>query len=138
MSQRDDSRNWYGMDKHIHAPGSQYWEDKRTGMDKHRQKPEETEKPEEIDWSFQCYTVQTHFDYDPSKDEKMVELSDKENENPNRIGYKEIWVPFLGNENELLNKAKKDIQFLGKYKNWLFNQNVDEFKKEEELKHEAF
>ena len=97
----------------------------------------EIETPETIDWSFQCYTIQTHFDYDPSKDEKMVELSDKENENPNRIGYKEIWVPFLGNENELLNKAKKDIQFLGKYKNWLFNQNVDGFKKEEELKHEA-
>ena len=95
------------------------------------------EKDEKIDVSFQCYTIQTHFDYDPSKDEKLVEISDKENENPNIIGYKETWIPFLGNEKELLNKAKKDIQFLGKYKTWLLNQNLDEFKKEEEQKHEA-
>ena len=97
----------------------------------------EIETPETIDWSFQCYTVQTHFDYDPSKDEKMVELSDKENENPNTIGYKETWIPFLGNEKELLNKSKKEIYFLEKYKNWLLKQNVVEFTKEMEMKHEA-
>jgi len=64
--------------------------------DRTRHNPEEIEKPEEIDWSFQCYTAELHFDkiktleditvypkcngfpYVPSKDEKIVELTIKD------------------------------------------------------------
>lgn len=63
MSQRDDSRYWFGMDKHTVPQGSQYWEDKRTGMDKHRQKPdEEIENPENIDFSFVCMAAEINMD----------------------------------------------------------------------------
>lgn len=124
MSQRDDSRYWYGMDKHTVPQGSQYWEDKRTGMDAHRQKPdEEIENPENIDFSFVCMAAEIKMD---KKETEKVEQLEKEN-GIHQHYYTEHWVTFDGNEEQLLDDCEKNLEFLKKYILWS-NSNIENIK----------
>ncbi len=114
MSQRDDSRYWFGMDKHTVPQGSQYWEDKRTGMDKHRQKPDEEENPETIDFSFTCMTAELNLN---PINHKVVEQLEEENE-PHRH-YTQHFIEFNGNERSLILKAIQENAVLLKYATWI-------------------
>lgn len=124
MSQRDDSRYWFGMDKHTVPQGSQYWEDKRTGMDKHRQKPdEEIENPENIDFSFVCMAAEINMD---KKETEKVEQLEKE-KGIQQHHYTEHWIEFNGNEDQLLQDCEKNLEFLKKYILWS-NGNIENIK----------
>ena len=122
MSQRDDSRYWYGMDKHTVPQGSQYWEDKRTGMDKHRQKPDE-ENPENMYFSFVCMAAEIKMD---KKETEKVEQLEKE-KGIQQHHYTEHWIEFNGNEDQLLYDCEKNLEFLKKYILWS-NSNIENIK----------
>lgn len=136
MSQRDDSRYWYGMDKHTVPQGSQYWEDKRTGMDKHRQKPdEETEKPENIDFSFVCMAAEVEMD--KKETDKICQL--EKEKGLQQHYYTENWIAFDDNEYTLIVKCEKDLEQLKKYVLWsnANNGNIMSLNKKFHIAHEA-
>lgn len=108
------------LDEHTGPHGQKGWYTHPSN----RQKPdEETEKPENIDFSLICMAAEVEMD---KKETEKIEQLEKE-KGIQQHYYTEHWITFEGNEDQLLKDCEKNLEFLKKYILWS-NSNIENIK----------
>ena len=118
------------LDEHTGPNGEKGW---YTHPSHSKQKPDEEENPETIDFSFTCMTAELNLN---PINHKVVEQLEEQNE-PHRH-YTQHFIEFNGNEKSLILKAIEENTILLKYATWILTnkekiQNKEYYFKNEQL-----